>query len=39
LDRRDYCVHGAAFTADDLQCLADECEDLAHIEPDFSDWA
>jgi hypothetical protein len=31
LDRRENCSHGAAFTADDLRELADECEDLAHI--------
>jgi hypothetical protein len=26
LDNRDYCVHGTAFTADELRSLADECE-------------
>jgi hypothetical protein len=26
LDNRDYCVHGVAFTADELRELADECE-------------
>jgi hypothetical protein len=26
LDSRDYCVHGAAFTVDELRGLADECE-------------
>ena len=26
LDRREYCVHGAAFTAGELRELANECE-------------